>query len=500
MKHRVLCSILAALLLLPTLAACGRDGTAQNGSGTTAPVADTATTPVETEPETTAPSLEEILGFAKADNGGRPFTILSNSTSSYEFNVDALTGDVVSDAVFKKDQMVEEYLGIDLKIILENGSWAKRSGFNSKITQAVNSNDATYDLVSNMLVCTLPLAASGAFIDGNELPHVNFDQPWWLADMYERFSVSGKLYGFLGDASLSLYKDMSVVFFNKAIWEAQKPDANLYELVRNNEWTLDKFIELCSDMSRDLNGDGQYDSDNDQLTYFGEHVPNGTWHTALNLQLIEYDENGTPTYTGLTERFDTAYRKLANFRETVPGIKDQDSAVVGQYTPRETFAAGRVATMTNFIYTTEYIRDMEDDYGIVPIPKYDQNQEKYITQIGTSTSTLFVPKTVSDIALTSKVMECEAYFGYTEVSPKYYEVALKTKYASDADMQEMLDIIRDGATIDFLFVHGTALMNTPYQFFRYANIYPSLASAFKALDKSFEASLDKMTAAYAALN
>ena len=50
MKHRVLCSILAALLLLPTLAACGRDGTAQNGSGTTAPVADTATTPVETEP------------------------------------------------------------------------------------------------------------------------------------------------------------------------------------------------------------------------------------------------------------------------------------------------------------------------------------------------------------------------------------------------------------------------------------------------------------------
>jgi len=152
--------------------------------------------------------------------------------------------------------------------------------------------------------------------------------------------------------------------------------------------------------------------------------------------------------------------------------------------------------MCNFIYSTEYIRDMDADYGIIPIPKYDTEQENYITQLGTSTSMLFVPTTASDFALTSKVMESLAYYGYTDVTPKYYEVALKTKYSSDVDMQEMLDLIRETATIDFLFVYGTTLSSAPNEYFRFTSFIPGIASVYSKTQRVFEKSVEKLVTAY----
>ena len=158
-----------------------------------------------------------------------------------------------------------------------------------------------------------------------------------------------------------------------------------------------------------------------------------------------------------------------------------------------TFGNGNVATMCNFIYSTEYLRDMKDDYGILPMPKYDENQDKYISQLGTSTAMLFVPTTTKDIVLTSKVMEAMSYYTNQLVVPKYYEVALKDKYARDDDIAGMLDIIRDGAAFDFLFVYGTSLQGAPNSYFRFNDTNTTdIASAFASNEKRFINSLNQM--------
>ena len=92
-------------------------------------------------------------------------------------------------------------------------------------------------------------------------------------------------------------------------------------------------------------------------------------------------------------------------------------------------------------------------------------------------------------------MECLSYFGYTHVSPKYYEVALKEKYARDQEIHEMLDIIRDGATLDFLFMYGTSLGSAPNTLFRSYSDKP-VASQFASIGKTFAKSLEKIVAAY----
>ena len=155
MKKRLFACLLLALLLAPSIVSCG--GGEEPAAADSANAANPSETPAEETPaETEPPSDEEILGFASEDNGGATFTILTNSTKTYEFNVEEMTGDVVTDAVFEKDRKVEEYLGIDLDIVLEDGNWPAKDTFNAKITQAVTAGDAAYDLVNNTIVCVMP--------------------------------------------------------------------------------------------------------------------------------------------------------------------------------------------------------------------------------------------------------------------------------------------------------------------------------------------------------
>ena len=491
--------LLIASILLPTLLSACANVQQPPVDTTVAPVQSTASPQEATAPANTP---EKALGFAKEDNGNKTITILSNSATAYEFNTESETGDIVDDAVFKKDSMVEDYLGISINLIHESGVYSDRKAFNAKITNDWSSGDGTFDLVNNVLTVTLPLSQQGVFVNVNDLQYNNLDQPWYIANMTENYGIKGKLYGILSDHSLSLYKDLSVIYFNADIWQELRSDTDLYEMVRKGEWTLDRFLELTSEMAGDLNGDGQYDYDNDRYAYFAESVPNGTWMTALDIDFIDMNSDGSYTYHGLTDQLNDAYSKLSDYYTSVPGVTVLDSANKGKgaYPPRETFAEGRVAMMTNYIYATEYIRDMEDDYGIIPIPKYDMNQESYITQIGTSTSTFFIMQTAQDLDLISKFIECQAYFGYTEVSPIYYESALKTRYAKDPNMSQMLDIIRENATISFLFVYYSSLSEAPRALFRF-NTTPKadLGSYITTTKRVFISSVEKLLQTYESL-
>lgn len=478
--------ITALFLIFTSLVAtfsCGNNEGDKKGETTTA----------SSDESTTEQKIEDILGFASEDNGDKDFNMLVSNVASYEYDAEEVTGDVVNDAVYYKNAAVEDYLGIKFNFVYQDGGWNQREAFNGFIKNDVLADSKEYDLVSSAIVITMPIACDGYFIDGNSLTYCNFENPWWIQNMYERFSCSGKLYGFLGDFALSTYKDMSVIFFNKRIWDEFKAE-DPYELVRNDEWTLDKFLATCSGMSKDLNGDGEYDT-TDQLNYVGEYVPLGTFQTVLDVKIVKFNDDGVPEYIGLTEKLLTAFEKLypLNHAEDTMCFSSIDN---GSYESQKTFANGNVATMCNFLYSTEYLRDMKDDYGILPMPKYDDNQENYITQLGTSTSMFFVPLTTTDVNLTSKVMESLSYYNQQLVVPKYYEVALKEKYARDDDMAEMLDIIRNGANIDFLFVYGTSLTGAPNDLFRMYAGLTDLSSYLAGKESTFTTSLEEMIEKY----
>ena len=96
------------------------------------------------------------------------------------------------------------------------------------------------------------------------------------------------------------------------------------------------------------------------------------------------------------------------------------------------------------------MRNMEDDYGVLPMPVYDTNQKKYGTLQHDQFTVLCVPTTVSgdDLDKVSAVLEAMAVAGARYITPAYYETALRYKHMSDPDSWEMLNIIFDNVYVD----------------------------------------------------
>src|SRR5699024_5122824 len=111
------------------------------------------------------------------------------------------------------------------------------------ITNQVMSGDDSVDLCSLGMTKNIPAIASGIYLDLNDVDELNFEKPWWFHSNLKYYEVDGKLYTANSDASANMHDSLWAVFFNKDL----AADANLgdiYELVKDGDWTLDKMREL----------------------------------------------------------------------------------------------------------------------------------------------------------------------------------------------------------------------------------------------------------------
>ena len=103
---------------------------------------------------------------------------------------------------------------------------------------------------------------------------------------------------------------------------------------------------------------------------------------------------------------------------------------------------------------SEGLRNFEDDYGLLPIPKFDENQKEYLSMSGGEHSVLAIPKTCKDTEFVGACIEALSAEAYKQVLPTFYEIALKTRYLRDNESKAVLDLILDGRVIDFGFIYG----------------------------------------------
>ena len=87
-----------------------------------------------------------------------------------------------------------------------------------------------------------------------------------------------------------------------------------------------------------------------------------------SLSHLQVEKDGSITYLGLTDKFAECYEKQGKLMNSV-GVGCVSSIDDRSYKSQKYFNNGNVATMVNFLYSTEHLREMEDDYGILPLPK-----------------------------------------------------------------------------------------------------------------------------------
>jgi hypothetical protein len=126
-------------------------------------------------------------------------------------------------------------------------------------------------------------------------------------------------------------------------------------------------------------------------------------------------------------------------------------------------------------------RDMEDDFGILPIPKLSEEQESYYSYSQPwGAVAVCVPVTNENLERTGMIIEAMAGASKYTSTPAMYDVTLKTKFARDEYSKQMLDIICENSTYDFAGIFNWSgifdiIVNSVYKGQSFTSKYEAIA-------------------------
>ncbi len=444
--------LLCASVLLTLLASCGDSPAPPSDTtpGTDSAPADTG--PVETGPDTSS-ALPETMDF-----GGEVISILcreNESNSSYfnEIGVTEEDGDVINDAIYRRNRAVEERLNVDIEPINMDGYWSNKDAFMTRVRNDVIAAENQLDIVVGYAAYISSLVPDGIFRDLSDPPHIDYSKPWWNSDIIENTAAAGKILFTAGDIGISYLNSAYTVYFNKKLADdLSVPD--LYETVRQGKWTADTMAEYVRTAARDLNGDNKLDFDNDQYGFVANHAAEYTG--TFDIRLIEIDD-GRPVLSKNIEKAADVLAWLNRFFYENEGAAPLDTCSVSHEIPLNIFAEGRSLFYSSHLGRMIHMRGMNEDFGVLPHFKWNEEQENYTTIAHDAISLFGVPKGCQNFEATTAVMEALAEEGYRSVLPAYYEKALGSKFTRDEESAEMLDIIRGGLTFRFEMIYASNL-------------------------------------------
>ena len=170
-------------------------------------------------------------------------------------------------------------------------------------------------------------------------------------------------------------------------------------------------------------------------------------------EYLKRDKNNMPYLAVENDRFYSVCSKIASLTATEGEFGDFNDRTVGKHYEM-VFAAGRALMCIAELKASNNFREMTDNFGILPIPKYDEAQEKYVCLRSPATIYLCMPVTNQNKEETAAVLDAATYLSYRDVLPIYYNVTVAQKGLRDEESIEMLEIIQASRYFDAGRIYG----------------------------------------------
>ena len=445
--------ILILTFVLPSLAACSESKTNADTS------TDTQTnTPADVmaQEETEAPKPEDLLPVE--DLGGYSFRILNNISNFAYTNIgeEGLTGESLDDAIFNRNKAVEDTLNLNFE--LEKREYADTD---ATIKKVVAAGEDVYDFYTCDLNFVINHALAGYDVNVLSIDSLSLDNPWWNRQAIDSISIGDAVYAFFGDLHLGYFESHAVAVFNKDILNNLNL-ADPYEHVHNDTWTLDNMIVMLDAAKMDLNGDGKWTVE-DQ---YGFTMYEGNFSTAFTCgggaSILAKDADNMPVWAGVNEHYIDVYNKVAGsiFAENSNNAINASGSLPGSLELyRLMFLYGRALFLCTQIGVLKDMRDAQFELGVVPMPKYDEEQKDYRSLIFQGANACAIPVTNPDIERTGLVLEHLCARSSGTVRDVYLNQTLDFKYIQDQEGQEMMDIILSTGLFELEAVYGWGGLN-----------------------------------------
>ena len=440
-------ALLMALLMMASavmLTSCS-DGPVKNtGSQQTG----TATAPVSSEedlfygfehlePRTDMQDFELVV-YSRGEESG-----YGTAWMTIDLIAEEITDEPINDAVYERNNIIEEKYGFTIKEIIspkdpavqaQNEIKAGQTAFNMIIADGKNS---------------AILGMGGYLCDLNNASNLVLEAPWWDQYANKDLSIGGKLYFTTGDLSISCMDATWVTFFNKDVQEIYNIE-DLYELVHNGEWTIDKVAEITKKISADVNSDGRYDA-NDRYGYAYEPFNNYALFHSLGCSIVSKDADDFPTLSVFSTKSQEVFEKIREISDDDQTYyQDWSSSILN--IQKENRALLSATTM----YTVRAgYRKLEQDYGILPMPVYEKGDNTVnVVSVATCGSLYSIPTShLDDLDRVSYAMEALCRESKDTLRNAYYDVSLQGIVLRDEESAAMLDIIFANRRYDLAIIY-----------------------------------------------
>lgn len=496
MKKRTLCAVLALLMLIPALASCSESKT---NTDETKPAETVSAPSAENEAETAPEEETEILPNIPALNfNGDTFTMLTsgpNDTNgvdweTYDIWVEAMNGDVINDAVFDRNLFLEDTYNVKIAEYKTNIDTL------NEIKTEVKAGAGSFDAAMTHIENGANLAQQGNLYNLHNVNYIDTSMPWWDPRAVDELEIFGGLYFATGDITVIDNDATWVLMFNKQLREdLQLP--NFYDLVREDSWTFDKFMEVMEGASIDLNGDGKMNYKDDQFSMITSGDSAYGLMYASGEKVATFNADGAPVMNPDIERLSGVVEKAAKIMGDATKTHQTGQDGSDSNTIRIAFQEGRGLFYGEVMQCIIRMRESETDFGLVPWPKYDETQKEYHNWIHNSAGRgVVIPLSQQNLEFAGAIVEAMAAKSMYTVTPAYYDVALTYKYMRDSDSAEMLDIILSSRIYDLGGIFNVGSARTQVGTLINGGKGDNLASTWKKFDKASGKMLEKIVKSF----
>ncbi len=442
--------ILALLLVFALMLSCIACTETETPSGNESKEASAEASTASAE-ESLEEESSEVMPLVR-DLGGRDIKFLVAGSNysyyeSFEIYAEETNEEAINDAVFERNQIVQTRLNCTI-------SEEKSTNVAADMDKYVNGGIDDITVYMPMINDAVNYVGGGIMLDLHEFDDcMNLGESWWDQKANEGLEINGKLLFTTGDISILDNECTMVVFFNKSLVEQYNLESP-YDLVDSKQWTIDKIYEMGKDFTENL-GDSRWNNED----HYGLHVAFNAPHSFF------FGCGGT-----ITEK--TADGKLAINMNSEKNIGILDKVFEISYKPdvvtNKTPNCGsfedicRMFLNDQIIFTTFALTDLKNfrsvdgfDYGILPYPLLDSNQEEYRCLISTGlVPGVCIPSNIDAPEDVAVVLDNMAYYSQSTVTRAYYEVTLKSRDLKDEASERMLDIIFKSRVYDMGYIYN----------------------------------------------
>ncbi len=447
---KVLVLILALLMVFPLLVACnepaGPDTDTTTTGGGEGPVDPSGTTGAVTD----GPVIPENAYYP-----GTIFNVLSRVSDeptgwgNYDIMYDEESELVVTEiknAIKTRNDALYEKLGVDVNQV---------KGGSSEASLSIQNNKHEYDMVLIPIDEAAKLAQLGGLFATSELEYIDTSKSWYDQNAIKELAIKGKNYFFFSDITVVNLDATWLFYFNHAMVSKYNLE-NPYELLANDQWTLDKLISMAekatedqgsTDKSKDWGIAGHQDLIGSLYVGSGEKIAtptNDTYQLTMNNDRIISIINEAIKIRPFWARYSiSSYTKGADF--VLDRSADNYTGLMKMYSQGNVlFLAEVLAAARDLSYT-----EAELNLGILPCPMFDnKTQDRYYTPVNDIAAITCLPSTAPDPEMTSVIIEFWAAESHKTLLPAYYDQAQKSRFSKDEISPDVLDEIFAARTYD----------------------------------------------------